>query len=196
MRPDCGYEWKGYESAGKPVTTRGLPHPAVWWWGRCGGEGRALPRTGSVGRNPPGKARHEFIVRYVNRRAISSRIPAPQHQAVGADMSGQRLEIAIAVLFPVLDQPAQLAGRKTDPGHLVVRRRQRPMWRTRRRAGAVAGREILVTVAGRAGKAGRAMAIGSPGHSHRVRGSPIVLKRRVAGDVAVLAPGVLEHLAH
>src|SRR6059036_14194 len=157
---------------------------------------RLVTRTRPAGGRPLLELRNELVVRYRHWCPVAARVPAPEHQLVLADVRDKRREVAAAIALLVLDRLAERARRETDPRHLVVRRRQAPMRRARRRVRAVARRGVRFAVAGRTLEAGRPVSRGTAHHTHRVRQARVELEGRVARDVAVLTARVLEHLAH
>src|SRR5207247_1385743 len=136
--PPCDHLWdddviSAPRSAQKPQRCLARHRAALSRHGR-----KLVARTRPAGRRPLLELGDELVVRYRHWWPVAARVPAPEHQLVLADMREERREIAAAIALPVLDRLAQRARRETDPRHLVVRWRQAPMRRARRRVRAVA----------------------------------------------------------
>ena len=131
--------------------------------------------TGTGARSPPGFQPHSTSLSSPTCLSSASKSRSP-------------------LLLLVLDHRAQLRGGQADPGHLLVRRRQRPVRCAGRRVRAVAGGRIGFGMAGGAGQARRALAFGAAHHAI-VCGVPASNCNGASPGIwQLLAARMLEHL--
>jgi hypothetical protein len=102
----------------------------------------------------------------------------------------QLIEVAILVLFRILNRTAKLSIREALPDHGCGWRRKPPIRRTGRH---VCAGEIMVLMARAALFSGYPVTLRAASHIHGVRMTVISLPREVTARMAVHAAGMPQH---